>query len=493
MFVSKRITVLVSLLLASIAEAVNPYWLAPVVEKSPIFDQVSLQKLLTGYQQLPVERRKAVTIGVGRWLKPLTIQVPDVISNLLPSSSNIIKVHDSPKNQTKPTKSAPQPPAAPITLPYDPYHLLTNFDQNNLNLMQNLAASNPHTFGGFVFPPNATFGFDESSPLNYPPLFAPPLPPPPPSRPYQSAGHNNEKFQTVPLFEQDDSYQGSDYKRPALLPQSYFGPANHNSYPDQRPPQTTSGEEEQDGHHPALKHHAMLDNPMMEDESEEKPDQEPPAKPAYKNRQPTQASVNNQDYYQQAKSNRGQFVEPASQYDFKPMPPSQPPSHGHTEADKAYYNKEKERLTSLMNSFSDDYENEQRPGSRSPYFESEPYFPDYSLRNTSGISKIEEKIYNQEKNFKNKLQADEAELDDELEKMENSEGGDYKSYYPGFRAAASMITPVMVKSGQQDSEKQAAFILPMNVFPNVKASGAGPRPVSMRIKEFLKSMIQQRS
>ena len=94
------------------------------------------------------ERRKAVSIGLMNRLfgRPLTIQVPDVISNLLPSSSNIIKVLSDNNNSTekiktdKPTSSSSSSKNQMMNnqypyLNYDPIKLLDNFDQQQQTSM----------------------------------------------------------------------------------------------------------------------------------------------------------------------------------------------------------------------------------------------------------------------------------------------------------------------------------------------------------------------
>lgn len=95
------------------------------------------------------ERRKAVTIGLNRWIRPLTIQVPDVISNLLPSSSNIIKVHDTTtrstnKTQTEKTTSSTKEMMNRNNnnpfMNYDPMKLLNDFDQQ-----PNIFTKQPYT------------------------------------------------------------------------------------------------------------------------------------------------------------------------------------------------------------------------------------------------------------------------------------------------------------------------------------------------------------
>ena len=171
---------------------------------------VLLEKLITG-QPTPVDRRKAVTIGFNRWLRPLTFQVPDVISNLIPTSSNIIKVHEDPKNKTKlilsngvdQLKSFNQQP--PL-MAYNPLHLITNFDQNPF--LKSLPVNSP--IGAFAYP-NSSFAFDESQLSSVQaPLFAL-------QHPQQFGGGqfgfqmNNKPYQLqpkqqVPLFDTDGSY-----------------------------------------------------------------------------------------------------------------------------------------------------------------------------------------------------------------------------------------------------------------------------------------------
>ena len=178
---------------------------------------LSIQKLISAHlPQVPspvVDRRKAVTIGGGRWLKPLTFQVPDAISNFLPASSNIFKVHDDPKNKT-----TAQPSSAEGARPggqmgsnpfdnqqmmnaYDPLQLITNFDQNGFLK----GASGGVGQSPFAFPPNASspFAFDESQLANMnDPLFALPNTPSHHFSASQFQQQLGEKpFSGMPLFD----------------------------------------------------------------------------------------------------------------------------------------------------------------------------------------------------------------------------------------------------------------------------------------------------
>ena len=124
-----------------------------------------LHRLLATQANIPVDRRKAVTIGFNRWRRPLTFKVPDVISNLIPSSSNIIKVHDEPNNN----KSVAAEEAKPTTYGIDQKSPLTNYDPLQLiNFEQNsfFAAAKPDGSqvdpGSAAFPNSSTFAIDES-------------------------------------------------------------------------------------------------------------------------------------------------------------------------------------------------------------------------------------------------------------------------------------------------------------------------------------------
>lgn len=186
---------------------------APAVNQATSRPLVLLHKLISGQPSLPMmDRRKAVTIGFNRWLRPLTFQVPDVISNLIPSSSNIIKVHDDPKNKTVAMPSAESRPNSfdlsqqqqqPM-MGYDPLQLITNFDQNAF--LKGLPSGNG-PLGNFAYP-NSSFAFDESQLSNVQaPLF---------SMQQQFSGgqaqfamqqQNEKPYQAMPLYDHEENYQ----------------------------------------------------------------------------------------------------------------------------------------------------------------------------------------------------------------------------------------------------------------------------------------------
>ncbi|KAI2810476.1 hypothetical protein BLOT_001637 [Blomia tropicalis] len=130
-----------------------------------------IQKLISG-QPAPanVDRRKAVTIGFNRWLRPLTFQVPDMISNLIPSSSNLIKVHEDPRNnKTVPPLAAAPPESKPInpfditqhlsSEKFDPMSLLKGFDASQF--AKGLpSGSEPDS--GYPYHTNSTYPFDDA-------------------------------------------------------------------------------------------------------------------------------------------------------------------------------------------------------------------------------------------------------------------------------------------------------------------------------------------
>lgn len=230
---------------------------------------VLLQKLLSGQVAVaaPVDRRKAVTIGFNRWLRPLTFQVPDVISNLLPASSNLIKVHEDPKNN-KSVVPAPES-AKPVNpfdhlqqsppqsgqhgmpmMPYDPLQLITNFDQNGF-LKSGLPAGAGGPVGAnFAFPNSSSFAFDESQLANMQmPLFS--MPPSdnfnPEHSPLANLQMNEKPFPSMSqLYDQEESFGhsqegggggggvgGSRLKKPHF-PRDFYSPSEDESSPPAR-------------------------------------------------------------------------------------------------------------------------------------------------------------------------------------------------------------------------------------------------------------------
>lgn len=203
---------------------------------------LSLQKLISAH--LPhtpspvVDRRKAVTIGGGRWLKPLTFQVPDAISNFLPASSNIFKVHDEPPKNNKTTDSGKPNQGNPfdgqngmspsMMNAYDPLGLITNFDQNGF-FKPGAGGAGPSPF---AFSPNASSsspfgGFDESqlASMQNDPLFAMPNTPHFSSSHFQQQLGGDKPFNGMPLYEADP--EPSFQSQLEQMQQSQMRPMKH--------------------------------------------------------------------------------------------------------------------------------------------------------------------------------------------------------------------------------------------------------------------------
>lgn len=472
----------------------------PLSEKSAEHSQMLLNKLIAGYNHLPVERRKAVTIGFNRWLKPLTIQVPDVISNLLPSSSNLIKVHDSPKNQSKKTTPSQSDMSNLQTNPllqYDPMQLFTNFEQNN-PLLQSLANS-PQALG--FANSNGSFGFDESQ-LNFPgALFGTQ------NTPFTAPGHmsmmNDKPYQTVPMFEQDDSYEGHNaaYKRPQYMANGYGA---------------QQGEQENLQHQ--QNQYSMAEEENQQDKEALRPSQ-------------SGGRPSNYDYYKRFKPH---FMNSEQDgYNYNGRAPSV--DSGNSEKTTSLFEKDRERLNTFMNSFNDNYNNEDSQRYNSP----RGFYQNSNKENGESAFLVDQQSHNNTAKLQNdspnrlvgnyynpQMQQQGAEqgnpgrgrqpnvneeIDtDEMDKLEQQQpdGENYNNFYQNsFHRAASMLNPVMLKNILPDGRQELAaavddkktpnapFLLPINLngLPNgQQLKTTNTRPVAIRIKEFIKSMIQQR-
>ncbi|KAJ6224007.1 hypothetical protein RDWZM_002552 [Blomia tropicalis] len=178
-----------------------------------------IQKLISG-QPAPanVDRRKAVTIGFNRWLRPLTFQVPDMISNLIPSSSNLIKVHEDPRNnKTVPPLAAAPPESKPInpfditqhlsSEKFDPMSLLKGFDASQF--AKGLpSGSEPDS--GYPYHTNSSYPFDDAQLAS---VQASLFGLQPPNEQFVSASDNFQSYHTVPIYDHEHSNMASQYNQ----------------------------------------------------------------------------------------------------------------------------------------------------------------------------------------------------------------------------------------------------------------------------------------
>ena len=464
-----------------------------------------------------------------------------MISNLIPSSSNIIKVHDDPKNQT--LHSSEQKPASynlqqqHSMMGYDPLQLITNFDQNSF--LKGLPAdTGPVATNPFSFPNSSAFSFDESQMSNaHEPLFA--MPQGQHFTGSQTALNmqtNDKPYPSMQMFDHEDNYHNHNNQQnrhnKLVYQDNYYNQNDDNSgpvrYPSNQHSYTTplnEGQSKQEfGNHMS---ESFLHKELYQ--GARAINYQGDYFPVQHHRLPASGSGN----YDYKEESHPSFSEPSRENFFNSMAESEanngekinypykkrPIAISYVRpTNQQYDNKENQQESNEMRTF---YLNQQKENNIAST--ERPYYSNFSplTSNTFGneskhpstdqgtsndfyshLNKAPSDIdgHHQKNDPKsNMFEAQEGKLD-----PKHSEPASYNSYFTGFHSAASVLKPVVVKNELHDSlssEERSLTnekLLPImtangvNVFPYAQMKANLPRPVASRIKEFFKSMLTQK-